>query len=690
MVTTADIITSSSPDARARMSRLLAEADLLTFMRQAWTVLEPESREFRTGWALEAICDHLMAVTRGEVKRLLINVPPGCTKSLTTCVMFPAWEWGPRNLPHMRYVKASYAEHLSARDNRRMRQLVSSAWYQRMWGERFKIADDLDAKMLFGTDHNGFAYATSVGGVGTGERGDRFIVDDPHNVRTSESDVVRESAIHWFTEVVPTRLNDPDESAIIVIMQRVHDGDVSGEILRRELNYTHLMLPMEYEPERRCVTCLGFEDPRTEDGELLWPERFSAGAVADLKSVMGAFATAGQFQQNPVPRGGGLFKRDWFGSWHDAGDHYELRQNGKVSRVLKADCWRIAAADTAQSEKVSADYTVRQVWDVTPDGRMLLIDQWREQVQAPQVDAEMRRTLHQWRPAVLGIEAKNAGQGTVQRLQSEGLPVLGLKASIDKVSRATTASVFAENGRVFLPERAEWLETFMTEVSRFPMAAHDDQTDTFAHAAQMVANRDQWRPVIREYSDHAHVERLDHIPSDWPAWVYLRVVGPTAVALLLTVSDRERLHVVAEVYSDGGAAGMASAMASVLEQHGRDWQTLRGVMTDPDEAYIKRSNNETPAAELHQLGVPVGAWPKVAAAGVEARISDTRAAFSHGRLALSPDCSRLSGELKLWRHKEIGKGFEGPDLGVRCLMAWVASEPKQVQPELAIYDSATF
>lgn len=283
-------------ETRRWLDKADAEDSLLDFIRLMWPILEP-GREFVEGWAVRAICEHLEAVTNGQIRRLLINVPPGCTKSLTTSAFFPAWEWGPRNLPATRYVCASYAQDLTVRDNRRCRALVSSPLYQSLWGDRFSLTDDQNAKVRFDTDKTGFKIATSVGGVGTGERGDRFIVDDPHNVKDAESDLKRNGALQWFSEVVPTRVNE-ESSAIIVIMQRVHEDDVSGQIIANDLGYEHLMLPMEFEPKRKCFTSIGFEDPRTEEGELLWPERFSREFLEkDLKP--GLRAWGGEYACTP-------------------------------------------------------------------------------------------------------------------------------------------------------------------------------------------------------------------------------------------------------------------------------------------------------------------------------------------------------------------------------------------------------
>ena len=185
------------------------------------------------------------------------------------------------------------------------------------------MSADQDAKERYDNDHRGFRIATTVLGVATGERGDRFIIDDPHNVKTAESEADLEAKTQWFTEVVPSRVNDLNESAFVMIMQRVHERDLSGVALAAELGYVHLNLPMEFEPATRCRTPVRsahhapgrstFVDPRTEEGELLFPERFDREGVDKLKKQLGAwggdYAIAGQLQQRPAPRGGGMFTR---------------------------------------------------------------------------------------------------------------------------------------------------------------------------------------------------------------------------------------------------------------------------------------------------------------------------------------------------------------------------------------------
>ena len=298
--------------------------------------------------------------------------------SLTTDVFWPSWEWGPKNQPGLRYVSASYSEALTIRDNRRCRNLIRSEWYQRRWGKRFQLVGDQNAKVRYDNDHYGFKIATSVGGLGTGERGDRFIIDDPHNVVEGESDLKRRAVLLWFDESVTTRVNDPETSAIVVIMQRVHDKDVSGDIISRDLGYTHLKLPMEFEPEERCRTYF-FRDPRKEEGELLWPARMPAEVVERDKKTMGTYAVAAQFQQRPTPRGGGMFKRDWF----------------EVVEAVPATGTVVRGWDLAASETLTAAFTSGVKMRRTPEGIFYIEDVVRFRGSPGKVDQTLKNTTSQ-------------------------------------------------------------------------------------------------------------------------------------------------------------------------------------------------------------------------------------------------------------------------------------------------------
>lgn len=457
----------------ATIHRELAERSLAQFIRLHWNTLEP-GRVFVPGYAVEAICEHLEAVTNGQITRLLINVPPGCMKSLTTDVFWPAWEWGPRNLAHLRYVSFSYSQALTIRDNERTRALIGSREYQQHWGDRFQVNWKIDNKIKFSNDKMGWKLATSVGGLGTGERGDRIIIDDPHNVVDGESEAIRASTLQWFTESLPTRVNDADKSAMVCIMQRVHAGDVSGLIIAKELGWELLCLPMEYEPARKCTTSIGFTDPRERDGELLWPQRFSEEALARMRKVMGSYAWSGQMQQSPSPREGGMFKRHHFEviGAVPAGNHQAVRK------------WDLAA--TVETGLNDPDWTVGLKMVKTELGFHIVTDVVRFRGTPAQVENAIRSVATQDGTGCLVHFSQDPGQagkaqaGALVRMLA-GFRVKAEIESGDKATRATPFAAQAEAGNVKLL-RGAWTDAFLDEIETFPNGHHDDQVDAAAGA----------------------------------------------------------------------------------------------------------------------------------------------------------------------------------------------------------------
>jgi hypothetical protein len=227
------------------------------------------------------------------------------------------WLWTSR--PQTRWLYSSYTSGLSTRDSRKCRSIIGSPWYRARWGDRFRLTGDQNAKTRFDNDRTGYRIATGVRGSNTGEGGDMVVVDDPHNVKERESAKKVEETLVWWDEVMSTRLNDPKTGAKVIVMQRVSDGDLSAHVLKQG-GYEHLCLPAEYEQDRRCVTSLGWADPRSVQGELLWPARIGLKEIADLKIRLGPMGYAGQFQQRPAPAGGGRYKRDWFRYFTIAGE----------------------------------------------------------------------------------------------------------------------------------------------------------------------------------------------------------------------------------------------------------------------------------------------------------------------------------------------------------------------------------
>lgn len=451
--------------------RELCKRSLAHFAKRAWHILEPAT-PLKWGWALDAICEHLEAVTNGEIHRLLMNVPPGTMKSLLTGVIWPAWEWGPREMPEMRFVGTAHEETLAIRDSRRCRDLIKSDWYQKLWPLEF--ARDLDGKREFGNTKKGFRQARAFTSM-TGVRGDRVILDDPISADNANSLAKLEEARIAFTETLPTRINS-DKSAIIVVMQRLNEKDTSGVILEMGLPYVHLCIPMRFEAARRCVTSIGWVDPRTEEGELMFPERFSEQQVKELETTLGSYGTAGQLQQRPAPRGGGIIKESWY----------------RYYTVLPQLEWRVITVDTAQKVEQQNDYSVLQCWGRSTTGQAVLLDQVRGKWEAPDLVVQARAFWNKHKDNKLPklrkmlVEDKVSGTGLIQTLRREGVAIKAVQRNKDKISRGHDAAPFIESGNVLLPEDAPYLSDFLAESSTFPGGAHDDQLDPMFDAINEV------------------------------------------------------------------------------------------------------------------------------------------------------------------------------------------------------------
>ena len=472
----------------------LAEASLSEFAKQAWHVLEPVS-ELKWGWALDAICLHLQAVSDGDIKRLLMNVPPGSMKSLLTNVLWPAWEWGPLGMPSMRFLSTAHKQDLAIRDNLKCRRLIQSEWYQSRWS--ITITSDQNSKSKFENDKTGFREAMAFTSM-TGSRGDRVTLDDPLSVDDANSEAALAAAESTFREALPTRVNN-DDSAIVVIMQRLHEKDTSGIILKEMLGYEHLCLPMEFEPERRCRTSIGFTDPRKEEGELMFPERFGPQTVKSYKKVLGEMAYAGQMQQRPAPAGGGILKTKHFQLWpHD--------------RELPVFDYVVQSYDCAFTEKTSGDPTACTVWgSFTERGKrgVMLLDSWAEHLGYP---ALRRKVIEEWHSiygktssrkgkktdAVL-VEKKASGQSLLQDLRASNIPAIPYDpGSVDKINRAHQVAPILELDCIWVPESSKepgrpvtWARPFLLQCEQFPNAEHDDYVDTLSQA--MILMRDQGR-----------------------------------------------------------------------------------------------------------------------------------------------------------------------------------------------------
>ncbi len=478
----------AKPNARAKVEREHAMRSLREFVRQAWHIIEPMT-PFVPGWHIDAIIDHLEAVSYGHIRNLLINVPPRHMKSLLVSVLWPAWEW--TRWPERRWLFSSYAATLSIRDSVKCRRLIESPWYRARWGHVFTLTGDQNAKTRFDNNRSGYRLSTSVGGAVTGEGGDRIVCDDPHNVADVASDTTRKTAIEWWDIAMSTRVNDPKTSAMVIVMQRCHQRDLSGHLLEKG-NFEHLCLPAEYEGPGR-VTSIGFSDPRTEPGELLWHGQFGRAEIEELKINLGSYGAAGQLQQRPSPAGGGIFKRHWFRYFQPIGMNLppvEVRlPDGTLMSIPAIECPRqvdeqLQSWDCAFKDLDTSDYVVGQFWG-RKGACFLLGEQFRGRTDCPGTVKAIRAMTANW-PATLAIliEDKANGSAVIQMLAHEIPRLLPVNPQGGKVARAAAVSPLVEAGNIYLPHPsfAPWVNDFLEECVQFPNGAHDDQVDAMTQA----------------------------------------------------------------------------------------------------------------------------------------------------------------------------------------------------------------
>jgi predicted phage terminase large subunit-like protein len=483
-----------------------ARRDFKQFVKAAWPQIEP-GRPFVSGWHLDAIADHLEAVSCGNITRLLVNMPPRHGKSSLISVLWSAWLL--LNNPAIRLLCASYAMNLATRDNLKCRRLIKSPWFQARYPKRFTLTKDQDAKTKFETDKFGYRMAVSVGASATGEGGDILILDDPHNIDEKESEAKREAALDWFDNTWSTRLNDQRTGAMVVVGQRIHMNDVSGHILEtNDGEWVHLNLPAEYDPARRCITPVVSAsddpyawkggDPRQQEGELLWEERFPQTVIEKAKRRHGPLGYAALYDQNPIPPGGYVFNQasERVFTISPQGDMYQLITPNGIQAVLIESCWEASTSDVAAKEKEENDFTVFAHWAITPQNDVLLLDLQRGHWSIPKQKEMARLFYRRWysqRYRAFWFEDVAYQSAITQDLLTEGIPCLDFHPKGDKVMRATGASIWQAAGKVYFFKDGAWLPVFQKEIYTFPKGEHDDQVDPYSMICMIVRE-----PILEE------------------------------------------------------------------------------------------------------------------------------------------------------------------------------------------------
>jgi predicted phage terminase large subunit-like protein len=348
------------------------------------------------------------------------------------------------------------------------------------------------------------------------------VVDDPHSVDQAQSDAERRGAVEWFSGTMCTRLNDFNTGHKVVIQQRLHEQDVTGDLLIKG-DFELLCLPAEFEPERRCTTSIGWTDPRSEPGELLWPEKITKAQLEALKVSLGSYRYAGQYQQRPSPAEGGIFKRVWFRFWRPA--HMDLPPvkvrlpEGSIVAVpavpIPAEFESMTQSwDMAFKGNNGSDYVVGQAWGAKGADRFLL-DQVRARLDMPGTKEAVRSFSMKWpRATVKLIEDKANGPAVIQELAHEIEGLIAVTPEGGKIARAHAVSPMVESGNVYLPHpaTAPWVEDFLEKATAFPNGRYDDQVDAMTQAL----NRLRQNQGMYHVPESRIVIDPFTVPEEWP------------------------------------------------------------------------------------------------------------------------------------------------------------------------------
>jgi predicted phage terminase large subunit-like protein len=434
----------------------MLSVNLSAFIEKSFTHLSPNN-QYLHNWHIDAICDYLNAVEAGDVKKLIINMPPRFLKSIAVSQAWTAYLLG-RN-PATQIIVASYSSSLSCQLSVATRELIRSDWYKKVFPE-LKLADDLNRQEWFKTNQNGHRYATSVGGTITGFGGDYLILDDPVNPADAMSDTMRVKANQWVGSSFLNRANNPKTVKMVCVMQRLHDNDVSG-YLEGLGDCEILKLPVQFEAKTFIQTPT--KQYELEAGEFLHEERIGKKEADSLKTGMGSYSFAGQYMQNPAPTDGGIVKKAWI--------------KPIITKPLSYDAiyhsW-----DTASKANAGSDFSALTVWGVHQN-RFYLLFTFNKQMEFPELKQSVIKYANMYKPDTILLEDKSSGIALAQDLiRNTALPIITITPIKDKITRLSNVSQLFEQGRILIDAESDWAESYCHQLTTFPNAIKDDLVDS--------------------------------------------------------------------------------------------------------------------------------------------------------------------------------------------------------------------
>lgn len=480
---TADLETSSAALQQTE-TQPAKQLSLRDFVREGWSLLEPVST-LSWSWHLDLICDYLALIRDGKFRKLhpelegiIFNVPPRTMKSLLISVFFPIWVWVTD--PSRRFMFVSYSEKLSTQHSILRRSLIESEWYKKEWGGKFSISRDQNVKSHYENSARGAMFSTGMQSTATGMGGDILIFDDPLNPEQAISQVEREAVNLRFDTTFRSRINDPATGVKIIIMQRLHELDLTGHVLARESSrWKHVSLPAIAEQDKIWEFPQSGKTQTQKAGDLLWTERLPQSFLDSQRVGMGSWAFNGQYQQRPAPLDGGIIKRQWVRFYRQLPEKFEFM-------VQSWDCTFSGGNDN--------DFVAGQVWARSGGKYFMLPYRTYERLDFGPTMAAIK-SCHAKFPqahAVL-IEDKANGPAIISELQKEIPGVVAVNPEGGKLARTQATAPLWEAGSIELPDPQvfgiTWMEDYLHNMCAFPKAAHDDDVDATSQALIYMRSR---------------------------------------------------------------------------------------------------------------------------------------------------------------------------------------------------------
>lgn len=440
---------------------------------------------FNDAWYIGALAYVLSQLGRGLRKRIIINIPPRCMKSITFSVAAPAFLMGCN--PAIQVACASYAQLLATNFSNQTRQVMQSDWYKKAFPKTVLAGSQTEQR--FETSAGGYRLATSVGGSFLGYGANVLIIDDANKLEDSPE--VRAKTNEWFSTTAMSRLNNATVDDVVVVMHRGAEDDLAGYLLA-QTGWDRLIIPAEASEDLVYQTGPGENDRHVfKAGDVLDPVRLPKSELLAKAASMSARAYSSLYLQLPVASGGNLIKWPWFKTYDPA----QFRLRG-YSYVLQT--W-----DVASSTKESADYSVCTTWGVTPDGRNHLIHVYRDRRELVDTLEAAKKLMATFQPNIVLIEQTGVGAGLLSPLRRHDPDrVFGVDAVGDKVERVEMLTPYIQGGEFYMPASAPWLEGLRREISAFPGGRYDDQVDAVAlfvkYAEVMLERAGFLRAIYRD------------------------------------------------------------------------------------------------------------------------------------------------------------------------------------------------